>query len=122
LYVHYAEITGDNYSLFKVSESLIFRDKNRKGLGQMLESKDIIQGSLGDCYFMSAISAIVDKYPELVYRLFVLDKNPSHLYGVRLFVNGVWKTIHLDLTFPIDRHRKLCAAQPYKHQVWVMLL
>jgi calpain-15 len=101
---------------------VIFRDKNRKGLGQMLESKDIIQGALGDCYFMSAISAIVDKYPELVYRLFVLDKNPSHLYGVRLFVNGVWKTILLDLTFPIDKYGKLCAAQPYKHQVWVMLL
>lgn len=71
---------------------------------------------------MSAISAIVERYPELVYRLFVLDKNPAHLYGVRLFINGVWKTIPVDLCFPIDRKGVLCAAQPYKNQVWVMLL
>jgi hypothetical protein len=105
-----------------MSESVVYRDKNRKGLGQILESKDIIQGALGDCYFMSAISAIVDRYPELVYRLFVLEKNPSHLYGVRLFVNGVWKTILLDACFPINKDHVLCAAQPYKSQIWVMLL
>lgn len=71
---------------------------------------------------MSAISAIVERYPELVYRLFVLDKNPSHMYGVRLFVNGQWKTVMLDLCFPIDQRGNLSAAQPYKNQVWVMLL
>lgn len=58
----------------------------------------------------------------MVYRLFVLDKNPSHMYGVRLFVNGQWKTVLLDLCFPIDRSGHLCAAQPYKNQLWVMLL
>ena len=52
----------------------------------------------------------------------MLDKNPSHLYGVRLFVNGKWKTILVDLCFPVDKYGKLCAAQPYKNQVWVMLL
>ena len=71
---------------------------------------------------MSAISASVERYPELVYRLFVLDRNPSHLYGVRLFFNGQWKTVLLDLCFPIDRSGRLCAAQPYKNQIWVMLL
>lgn len=71
---------------------------------------------------MSAISAIVERYPELVYRLFVLDKNPSHLYGIRLFINGVWKTIIVDACFPIDKRGILCAAQPYKNQIWVLLL
>jgi calpain-15 len=100
----------------------LFRDKNRKGLGKLLESKDIIQGRLGDCYFLSAVSAIVERYPELVYRLFVLDKNPSHLYGVRLFVDGKWITIVVDACFPITKEGALCAAQSYKHQIWVMLL
>lgn len=55
-----------------MAKSIIHRDKTRKGLGALLEPKDIIQGSFGDCYFLSAVAAIVQDYPELVYRLFVL--------------------------------------------------
>lgn len=69
-----------------MAKSVLVRERNRKGLGQLLEPKDIIQGNLGDCYFLSAVAGVVEKYPELVYRLFVLEKNPSHLYGVRLFI------------------------------------
>jgi hypothetical protein len=29
----------------------------------MLEPKDIIQGNIGDCYFLSAVAAIVQEYP-----------------------------------------------------------
>jgi hypothetical protein len=55
-----------------MAKSVLVREENRKGLGQLLESKDIIQGPIGDCYFLSAIAGVVEKYPELVYRLFVL--------------------------------------------------
>ena len=79
----------------------------------MLEPKDIIQGGLGDCYFLSAVAGVVEKYPELVYRLFVLEKNPSHLYGVRLFIEGQWVTVLLDACFPIDSDGRFCAAQPH---------
>jgi len=39
-----------------------------------------------------------------------------------LFINGVWKTIIVDACFPIDKNGSFCAAQPNKHQIWVMLL
>jgi hypothetical protein len=55
-----------------MAKSVLFRDKQRKGLAQLLEPKDIIQGNLGDCYFLSAVAGIVEKYPELIYKLFVL--------------------------------------------------
>ena len=42
-----------------MAKSVVFRDKNRKGLGQLLEPKDIIQGGLGDCYFLSAVAGVV---------------------------------------------------------------
>ena len=88
----------------------------------MLEPKDIKQGNLGDCYFLSALAAIVEEYPELVYRLFVLEKNPAHIYGVRLFIDGIWKTIILDACFPIYHNRTFCGAQPHHKEIWVMLL
>lgn len=77
---------------------------------------------MGDCYFLSAVAGVVEKYPELVYRLFVLEKNPSHFYGVRLFIEGVWKTIILDACFPVNRNGSFCAAQPHHREIWVMLL
>lgn len=79
----------------------------------MLQPKDIIQGGFGDCYFLSAVAAIVQDYPELVYRLFVLEKNPSHLFGVKLFIDGKWMTIPLDGTFPVNHYGSFYGAQPH---------
>lgn len=59
----------------------------------------------------------------MIYRLFVLEgKNPSHIYGVRLFIDGIWKTIALDACFPINSNGTFCGAQLYNGQIWVMLL
>jgi len=104
-----------------MAKSVIDR-KHRTGLAQLLEPKDIKQGSLGDCYFLSALAGVVEKYPELVYRLFVLEKNPSHLFGVRLFIEGSWRTVVLDACFPVTRHGMFCGAQPHHQEIWVMLL
>jgi calpain-15 len=68
------------------------------------------------------VAGVVEKYPELVYRLFVLEKNPSHLYGVRLFIEGAWRTVLLDACFPINRFGGFCGAQPHHEEIWVMLL
>lgn len=87
-----------------------------------MEPKDIIQGSFGDCYFLSAVAAIVELYPELVYNLFVFEKNPAHIYGVRLFLDGVWKTQILDGCFPVTNHGQFTGAQPHNRKIWVMLL
>jgi hypothetical protein len=54
-------------------------------MGTMMDSRNIIQGKGKDCYLLSAVAGLVELYPEFIYRLFVLDKNPSDIYGVRLF-------------------------------------
>ena len=79
----------------------------------LMQPKDITQGKYGNCYFLSAVAAIVEAYPELVYRLFVLQKNPSHIYGVRLFVDGIWNTVAVDCCFPLNEKGKFCGAQPH---------
>jgi calpain-15 len=88
----------------------------------LLEPKDIAQGKFGNCYFLSALAAIVENYPELVYRLFVLEKNPSHIFGVCLFIDGIWKTIALDGCFPISEGKKFYGAQPHHSEIWVLLI
>lgn len=82
-YKHAREIFQDNYFLFEVQKSIV-----RLGIGTILDSRNIIQGKGKDCYFLSAAAGVVEHYPEFIYRLFVLDKNPSDVYGVRLFVDG----------------------------------
>lgn len=52
------------FSLFEMAESIVMREPSRVGFGKLVEPKDIIQGSIGDCYFLSSISSIVSKYPE----------------------------------------------------------
>jgi hypothetical protein len=71
-------------------------------MGTMMDSRNIIQGKGKDCYLLSAVAGLVELYPEFIYRLFVLDKNPSDIYGVRLFIDGQWQTIILDAHFPVD--------------------
>jgi hypothetical protein len=39
------------------------------------------------------MAALAAKNPKLLYRLFVLLKNPSNLYGVQLSFNGKWELI-----------------------------
>lgn len=84
------------------------------GIGAILDSRNIIQGKGKDCYFLSAAAGIVEHYPEFIYRLFVLDKNPSDIYGVRLFIDGEWRTIILDAGLPVDDRGILYYAKPYR--------
>lgn len=101
---------------------MLERSKQRTGLGLMMDANNIIQGGVGDCYLMSAIAGIVEHYPELIYRLFVLDKNPISIYGVRLFVDGAWETIITDARFPVNFHGRFIYAKPHKHEIWVLIL
>ncbi len=44
------------------------------------------------------------------------------MFGVKLFVDGVWTTIPLDACFPVNNFGGFCGAQPHHNEVWVMLL
>jgi hypothetical protein len=67
------------------------------------------------------MAILADKHPELIHRLFVLLKNPVHLYGVRLFVCGEWKTVSIDLQFPIKEKGYYCRFR-LNQSIWPILL
>jgi len=61
---------------------------------------DIIQGVLGDCYFLCAISAMAER-PKLITRLFDIQVvNGYNIYSIWFNINGLWKQILIDEALP----------------------
>lgn len=102
----------------------VMRTDNFQVFFSGIEADDIIQGSLGDCYFLSAIAALT-KYPELIKKLFLFDsKSEEGCYGIRYRVNGIWEVILLDDKIPGDGNSRprLVFSETNGHELWVILL
>jgi calpain-15 len=86
--------------------------------------EDIIQGRLGDCYFLAACSAIAIQ-PKRLERIFISGKNYNEkgLYAVAICINGIWEEILLDDYFPCNPDTRLPAFSYSKNNsLWMMLL
>lgn len=87
-----------------------------------LSSGDIMQGALGDCYFLAAVSSIAEK-PERLERLFLTKSNDGNgLFAVALCLNGVWEEVILDDFAPSDWNGKLAFNSSKTKELWVVLL
>ena len=88
-----------------------------------IESNDIMQGELGDCYFLAAISSIA-QVPERLERIFLIKKMvPQGIYVVALCINGIWEDVIIDDKFPCLRQTKGPAFSYSKGgELWVMIL
>ena len=79
-----------------IGERFIIFDQN-------IDSCDIIQGTLGNCYFLSALSAMAE-YPDRVKRLFttgnLTNVNFTGCYAVKFHINGKVREVLLDDLFP----------------------
>lgn len=70
--------------IFEEGEYVIFPENAQ------IQSSDIIQGSIGDCYFLSCLSALAAK-PERIYKLFRTKQiNKAGIYVLNLCINGTW--------------------------------
>lgn len=88
-----------------------------------IEPDDIIQGGLGDCYLLAALSSIAAN-PERLERIF-LTKNYSKegIYIVALCINGIWEDVLIDDYFPCrPDNRKPAFNSSKKNELWVMLV
>ena len=88
-----------------------------------IEFKDIAQGSIGDCYFLSALAALA-KYPYLIEEKFRIDKfNLEGYYEVILFIDGEWQVVFVDDYFPYNKKKKEFAyAKPHNNELWAIIL
>ncbi|PAV70775.1 hypothetical protein WR25_05407 [Diploscapter pachys] len=84
---------------------------------------DIEQGSLGDCWLLSAMALIAER-PDILEQI-VLTKQYSEIgvYQVRVCVDGEWCTVTIDDSFPCNsRSLSLAFARGRKNQLWVPLI
>jgi len=93
-----------------------------------IDPTDIAQGSLGDCYFMAALSAIAER-PERIKRIFCNDLehlSSTGVYGMHLCVDGGLREVVVDDRFPCLKQEGIEPWVAYgksKHpELWVMLL
>ena len=88
-----------------------------------VEFDDVKQGSLGDCYFLSSITAL-SEYPFLIREKFRTRRfNEEGYYEIVYFIDGEWQIVFLDDYFPYDPEKKNFAfATPNDNELWAILL
>eukprot|EP00750_Incisomonas_marina_P010569 INCI16285.7.p1 GENE.INCI16285.7~~INCI16285.7.p1 ORF type:complete len:321 (+),score=59.29 INCI16285.7:103-1065(+) len=81
---------------------------SKRGNVSAFKSADVQQGSVGNCWFLSAV-AIVAEREDLMFRIFPTEtRNASKagIYAVNLFIDGAWQTFVVDSYLPCKKHDK----------------
>jgi len=97
---------------------------------ETISPNDIYQGNLGDCYFLSALSAIAER-PHRLEKLFEINKhNPRGYYIVKFCNMGIWEKYAIDDHFPCYPKESMnfgpcfssASIEEEKTELWVLLL
>ena len=102
----------------------IFGSQNYQVFFEKILKEDIIQGGLGDCYFLSAIAALC-LYPKLIEKLFFFkEKSDEHCYGCYFRINGIWKLVLVDDYIPCygSWGKNFAFSSAHGNEMWVILL
>lgn len=68
-------------------------------------STDVVQGALGDCWFLSGAAAVATM-PELVENFCVARDEKVGVYGFMFQRNGIW----VDVIVSLEPHLSLCSV------------
>ena len=91
-----------------------------------ISPNDILQGRLGNCYFLSALSALAE-FPQRIMNCFdTQDYQESGKYTVKLFDSGIPITVTVDDYFPCTSEGKIAFSGPRTEsgvtEIWVLIL
>ena len=112
----------EDYKWCRVEE--LYNTKNYSLFYEGIAVGDIIQGSAGDCYFMSVLGALC-KFPELLENLFYFKEiTKEHIYGIYFYINGIKKLVLIDDYVPYKgvAFKKFVMATSSQKEIWVSLI
>ena len=91
-----------------------------------IEPNDILQGALGNCYFLSAIATIAEEAPAMIQKRFLFSgRSTEGVYGIMARVSGQWKLVLVDDCFPVKKNNGRCDfafTRANGPELWVVLL
>jgi calpain-15 len=88
-----------------------------------IEPNDVYQGSLGDCYFLSAVSALSERDFRIKNLFPELRLNRQGVYMARLLFRGVLREVVVDDYIPVNQQGDPLFAKPAcGREIWVMIL
>jgi len=113
----------------------LYSDKDGDGCvsaAESMEVEDAIQGSVGDCYFLAALSAVIQHHPELAEDLIDETYEEQGIYGVTFWRRGKWKMTWVDGYFPCyqpsskssrrGKHRLIFAGASDGKEIWALVV
>ncbi|CAM2708585.1 unnamed protein product [Rotaria socialis] len=83
---------------------------------------DVLQGALGDCWFITALSVLAEEPEYLMKVLITKEYNHQGIYYVRLCKDGEWTQIVVDDRLPCTLNKRLAYSQARRKQLWVPLI
>ena len=87
-----------------------------------ISPNDIYQGQLGDCYYLSSLSAVAE-HPDRIDRL-LMQKETSEkgAYCVALNILGQWILVIIDDIFPVSPSGGVPFCYTKTKEIWAMLM
>jgi calpain-15 len=97
--------------------------RNAEFVSERIEPNDILQGSIGDCYFLSALSAIAENDFRIKNLFPCLEVSKHGVYMARVLHRGVLTEVVVDDYVPVNEQGEPLFAKPAGgREIWVMLL
>lgn len=88
-----------------------------------IDEGDVVQGALGDCWFLSALSVLATSPEDLVRQLFVSSHPEYGFYQCTIFKDGEWRVVTIDDKIPCGASgRPYFASCRDPNEFWVPIL
>lgn len=88
------------------------------------QATDIVQGTLGNCWFLCALSLVAER-PELLSRILKTTNeefSTTKVATIRLFRYGQWQRMDIDARLPCNGAGKLIFSKAKRRQLYVPLI
>jgi chemotaxis protein histidine kinase CheA len=84
---------------------------------------DINQGSIGDCWLLSAMSVMTQRQQDLLNIFVTRDHSAAGVYSVNFYKNGERINLLIDSNFPATKSGQVAFARSANaNELWVMIL